>query len=253
MSSLDDPVRHRLYDFVCGRSAPVGRNEAASAAGISRALAVYHLDKLAQAGLLITSYQRPAGRSGPGAGRPAKLYTRSGRDFAVTLPPREYELAARVLVRAVEVGRGGPGIENLSDVARRLGAELTDPGVAPAAGKPARQDLAAVLSEHGYEPVRSEDGTIWLRNCPFHGLAQRHRDVVCRMNLGLVSGIIAGLRMAGACPVLDPRPGHCCVVIATRRAAMPPLTSQAGGQTRPATEDAAAEQATEDHRRSTAQ
>ena len=69
---------------------------------MGRALAVYHLDKLVEAGLLTASYQRPPGRSGPGAGRPAKLYARSDREFAVTVPPREYELAARLLVQAVE-------------------------------------------------------------------------------------------------------------------------------------------------------
>ncbi len=102
LSSLDDPVRRRLYEVVRERTEPVGRDEAAAAAGVGRALAVYHLDKLVEAGLLTASYQRPPGRSGPGAGRPAKVYTRSDREFAVTVPPREYELAARLLVQAVE-------------------------------------------------------------------------------------------------------------------------------------------------------
>src|SRR5580693_1229980 len=88
LSSLDDPVRRRLYEVVRERAEPVGRDEAAAAAGVGRALAVYHLDKLVEAGLLTASYQRPPGRSGPGAGRPAKVYTRSDREFAVTVPPR---------------------------------------------------------------------------------------------------------------------------------------------------------------------
>src|SRR5271169_2872688 len=86
LSSLDDPVRRRLYEVVRERTEPVGRDEAAAAAGVGRALAVYHLDKLAEAGLLTASYQRPPGRSGPGAGRPAKLYMPSDREFAVTVP-----------------------------------------------------------------------------------------------------------------------------------------------------------------------
>src|SRR6266566_9200597 len=98
LNSLDDPLRRRLYEVVTSRAGPVSRDEAAAAAGIGRALAVYHLDKLVEAGLLTASYQRPGGRSGPGAGRPAKLYARSGREFTVTVPPREYELAARLLV-----------------------------------------------------------------------------------------------------------------------------------------------------------
>jgi predicted ArsR family transcriptional regulator len=54
---------------------------------------------------------------------------------------------------------------------------------------------------------------IRLRNCPFRQLAERHRDVVCGMNLGLIEGILAGLGAEGPRPVLDPQPGHCCVAI----------------------------------------
>ena len=206
LTSLDDPVRRRLYEVVRERAEPVGRDEAAAAAGVGRALAVYHLDKLVEAGLLTASYQRPPGRSGPGAGRPAKLYMRSDREFAVTVPPREYELAARLLVQAVEEDPSGRSRAVLLEAARRLGAELA--GAAGAAG-----DLEEALAGHGYEPRRGEDGVIRLRNCPFHQLAEQHRDVVCGMNLGLIEGIVAGLGADGLRPVLDPRPGHCCVAI----------------------------------------
>ena len=206
LTSLDDPVRRRLYEVVRERAEPVGRDEAAAAAGVGRALAVYHLDKLVEAGLLTASYQRPPGRSGPGAGRPAKLYLRSDREFAVTVPPREYELAARLLVQAVEEDPSGRSRAVLLEAARRLGAEL-----AGAAG--AARDLERALARHGYEPRRGEDGVIRLRNCPFHQLAEQHRDVVCGMNLGLIEGIVAGLGADGLRPVLDPRPGHCCVAI----------------------------------------
>src|SRR5580658_1535330 len=213
LSSLDDPVRRRLYEVVCERAESVGRDEAANAAGVGRALAVYHLDKLVEAGLLTASYQRPPGRSGPGAGRPAKLYMRSDREFAVTVPPREYELAARLLVQAVEADAGGNSRAVLLEAARRLGAELGGrfrPGVADLGGV---ADLDGALAGHGYEPRRGEDGMIRLRNCPFHQLAQHHRDVVCGMNLGLIEGILAGLGVEGLRPVLDPQRGHCCVAI----------------------------------------
>ena len=101
VSCLDDRVRDRLYAFVSSRSEPVRRDEAAAAVGIGRALAVYHLDKLVESGLLTASYQRPLGRGGPGAGRPAKVYSRSRGEFVVTVPLREYQLAARLLVQAV--------------------------------------------------------------------------------------------------------------------------------------------------------
>ena len=224
LSSLDDPVRRRLYEVVTRQAGPVGRDEAASAAGIGRALAVYHLDKLVEVGLLTASYQRPAGRSGPGAGRPAKLYARSDREFAVTVPPREYELAARLLVEVVESDPSGRSQAALGEAAHRLGTELGSAFRPDAAGSgPGRQegtgrdathrDVEGVLTEQGYEPDRGADGVIRLRNCPFHQLAERHRDVVCGMNLALVEGLFAGLGADGWRPVLDPRPGLCCVAI----------------------------------------
>ena len=229
LSSLDDPVRRRLYEVVTQRTGPVGRDEAASAAGIGRALAAYHLDKLVESGLLTAFYRRPSGRTGPGAGRPAKLYARSDREFAVTVPPREYELAARLLVQVVDSDRSGRSRAALQEAAHQLGAELgsgflTDaPGQDTARQDAARQDLVrqdlvrqdveSVLAQQGYEPSCGDDGVIRLRNCPFHQLAERHRDVVCGMNLALVEGLVEGLRANGWRPVLDPAPGHCCVAI----------------------------------------
>src|SRR5260221_9031496 len=101
VSGLADPVRRRLYDYVSASGEPVGREEAAAATGIGRPLAAYHLDRLVSLGLLTADYRRPSGRTGPGAGRPAKVYVRSGSEFTVTVPPREYELAARLLAQAV--------------------------------------------------------------------------------------------------------------------------------------------------------
>src|ERR1700749_247458 len=124
LSSLDDPLRRRLYEVVTSQPGPVRREEAASAAGIGRALAVYHLDKLVESGLLTASYQRPPGRSGPGAGRPAKMYVRADREFAGTVPPREYELAARLLVQAVEADPSDRSRTALAGAARRLGTGL---------------------------------------------------------------------------------------------------------------------------------
>ena len=228
LSSLDDPLRRRLYEVVTSRPGPVSRDEAASAAGIGRALAAYHLDKLVESGLLTASYQRPPGRSGPGAGRPAKLYARSGREFAVTVPPREYELAARLLVQAVEADPSDHSRAALAEAARRLGTELgssfrpspggTDAGGTDAGGTDAGgRDVKGVLTQQGYEPCRGTDGVIRLRNCPFHQLAEQHREVVCGMNLALVEGLVAGLGADGWRPALDPRPGHCCVAIGGER------------------------------------
>jgi predicted ArsR family transcriptional regulator len=213
VSCLHDRVRGRLYAFVSGRSAPVGRDEAAAAAGIGRALAVYHLDKLVDSGLLGACYRRPPGRSGPGAGRPAKLYTRSGGEFMVTVPPREYQLAARVLVQAVAADRSGRAQATLRDTAWQLGAELGARHRADRAqGEGLWLALESVLSDHGFEPWHDDHGTVRMRNCPFRRLAEQQPDVVCHMNLALMQGLAVGLG-GSLNPVLDPEPGYCCVAI----------------------------------------
>ena len=207
VSSLEDPVRRRLYDIVSSRPEPVCRDEAASAAGIGRPLAAYHLDKLVESGLLTATYQRLSGRSGPGAGRPAKLYAKSDREFAVSVPSRDYELAALILVEALAEDRGGTSRVALQHAAYRLGSQLAQGGQ-----DGDERDLPQVLSAHGYAPVM-QGAVIRLRNCPFHHLAQRQRELVCGMNLSLIGGMLEGLRLPGWQPVLDPRPGHCCVAL----------------------------------------
>lgn len=213
VSCLDDRVRGRLYAFVSGRSEPVGRDEAAAAVGIGRALAVYHLDKLVESGLLTASYRRPPGRSGPGAGRPAKVYARSDGEFMVTVPQREYQLAARLLVQAVAADRRGHVRVALHDAARQLGADLGERHRADAQGRGSRLALESALSELGFEPCHDDHGTVRTRNCPFRRLAELQPEIVCHMNLALIQGLVAGLGADSLNPVLDPEPEHCCVVI----------------------------------------
>jgi predicted ArsR family transcriptional regulator len=210
---LRDPVRRSLYDHVIAAGEPVSRESAAASAGVSRSLAAFHLDKLVDEGLLATTFRRLTGRSGPGAGRPAKLYTRAEGDIAVTLPARDYELAARVLLKAL-VG-SARNLERLNQVAREAGAAAA---VAHAAGKRPRSRKAAVeqlldlLSRCGYEPVE-EVASVWLRNCPFHALVAEETAAVCGMNLGLLEGVLDGLDLDAVKAQLDPGADRCCVVM----------------------------------------
>ncbi|MDQ4069440.1 MAG: helix-turn-helix domain-containing protein, partial [Actinomycetota bacterium] len=108
IASLQEPVRRALYRYVVAQRGEVSRDQAAEGVGVQRNLAAFHLDKLVEAGLLEATFRRLTGRTGPGAGRPAKLYRRSPSDHAVTLPPRQYELAAELLAEAVEEAGDGP-------------------------------------------------------------------------------------------------------------------------------------------------
>jgi predicted ArsR family transcriptional regulator len=211
-ASLDEPTRRQLYDHVARQAAPVGRDEVAAATGIARGTVAFHLDKLVEEDLLAVSYERRTGRTGPGAGRPAKLYRRSERQLTVSLPERRYELAGQLLATAVEEASrtGEPPRPILERYAHRLGETL---GAAARAAHPdtAGPDAArATLEEHGFEP-RPDGPALRLVNCPFHRLAQSHTDLVCGMNLHLVDGLLTGLASTGLQARLDPSPGHCCV------------------------------------------
>lgn len=215
VSLLDEPVRRRLYDWVVGQDRPVGREEAARALGITRALATFHLDKLAGAGLLDAGYQRLSGKVGPGAGRPARVYWRATREFSVTVPERKYERAAQLFASALEKLGKTTVPAPLRAAAGELGEEL---GRRARPRSPSKR-LIAALEAGGYEPQADDTGTIRLRNCPFHALAQQHRPLVCGTNLALAEGITRGVGATDLRPVLDPQPGYCCVTFVPEQAA----------------------------------
>ena len=210
LASLADPVRRRLYDYVVDQRRPVGRDEAGHAVGVSRALAAYHLDRLVERGLLTIRFERLGTRRGPGAGRPAKLYERSTRQFQVQLPPRRYELAARLLARAIDDAPAAR--DSLRQAAQLLGAELGAEAAPDVDPSERHGRLLAALRAGGYEPM-IEDDAIRLCNCPFEAIVGEHRELVCGMNLALIEGLLAGAELRDFTPVLDPRPHECCVAV----------------------------------------
>src|SRR3954465_13775951 len=102
VAALADPVRRDLYLYVSAQPAPVSRDQASDALGIARHTAKFHLDKLAEEGLLDVSFKRLSERRGPGAGRPTKLYARSSRELSVILPERRSDLAGQLLASAID-------------------------------------------------------------------------------------------------------------------------------------------------------
>jgi predicted ArsR family transcriptional regulator len=198
---LQDPVRRRLYEYVAAQDHEVSRNEAAEGAGIGRTLAAFHLDKLVDAGLLVTESRRLTGRSGPGAGRPAKLYRRSGAEYEVSVPARDYRTAADLLAEVADGAR--------LDVELRAAAMRQGRAAGPVEDLDA---VRAVLSARGYEPRADADDTVLrLVNCPFHVLSERHPALICGMNLALLEGLVEGAD--GLRVRMDSQPGLCCVVV----------------------------------------
>ncbi|MFE0775700.1 helix-turn-helix transcriptional regulator [Streptomyces sp. NPDC058861] len=218
IAALQDPVRRRLYEYVAAQGREVGRNEAAEAAGVARTLAAHHLDRLTEAGLLESGSRRLTGRSGPGAGRPAKVYTRAPGERSVSLPARDYRTAAELLAEAAEQAGLDAG---LRAAARSRGEALRG----PAASCGALEEAMEVLAARGYEPhleipggaedaegaAGADTRVVRMRNCPFHAVAESFPPLVCGMNLALLEGLLGTDGPVRA--RMDARPGECCVVV----------------------------------------
>lgn len=205
IAPLADPVRRALYAWVVLQPSAVDRDAAAEAISITRPLAAFHLDRLVRDGLLVAEYHRRTGRSGPGAGRPAKFYRRSpDREIEVALPPRRYAVVAEVLAAGVEASDAAREAALASAALRgeAEGRRLAGLG----------QPLLDGLADAGYEPTAEADGSISLRNCPFHAVVEEHRDLVCSMNLALLSALATASGSPRAAH-LAPAPGRCCVVL----------------------------------------
>jgi predicted ArsR family transcriptional regulator len=204
IGALAEPVRRDLYRYVVGQADPVSREQAADGVGVPLHTAKFHLDKLVDSGLLAVEFRRLTGRTGPGAGRPSKLYRRGDRELAVSLPQRRYDLAGRILAAGVDraAAEQVPVDAAVRDAARAEGRRAAD----LAAG----EELTEVLGDHGYEPRRRDDEMV-LANCPFDALVPDHTALVCGLNEQFVTGLLDGLDCSEWRACLDPEPGLCCV------------------------------------------
>ena len=213
IAALDQPLRRDLYRLLSSRGGWVSRDEAADALGVARSVAAFHLDKLVDAGVVEVTFERTSGRTGPGAGRPAKLYRQTGTRLAVSLPPTAYELAGELLIEALRGRRADEDPEEaVRRSAREMGARLADE-LRPELGRSARMArVRRAVELLGFEPERAA-GPVRLRNCPFHELARRHPGLVCGMNEAVLGALADGL--AGGAVRAEPHAeeGFCCVVL----------------------------------------
>lgn len=220
IAALDQPLRRDLYRLLSERGDWITRDEACEALDIPRSVAAFHLDKLADARVVEVSFERTSGRTGPGAGRPSKLYRRATEEVAASIPDRRYDLAGSLLAAAIAESErtGTPVSKSLSTTARAAGKVIGEEAAAAAGplttAAARRSAVLQVLARHGYEPELGARGEIALLNCPFHRLAEEHRSLVCGMNLDFLAGLLDGLGPSDRLDArLQPEPGYCCVRI----------------------------------------
>ncbi len=105
LQAIGDPGLRETLVFVRGEPQPVTIDEVAAAHGIHRNVARRRLEQLAAAGLLVTGFERRTGRSGPGAGRPAKVYSPAPETSGIEFPERRYPELVGLLLDDVPTHR----------------------------------------------------------------------------------------------------------------------------------------------------
>jgi predicted ArsR family transcriptional regulator len=223
LALLADELRQRLYRFVAAQPRPVTRDQAAAAAGISRKLAAFHLDKLTAAGLLEATTPDPASRR-PGPGRAPKAYRPAAFEVALSIPQRRYDLLGELLAQAI-VADGPASSARLTaqQLARERGVALgervrTERRLGRLGPERTLTVASELLAVCGYAPARAASPLqLVLGNCPFRQLARRAPELVCGLNQQFLAGLLTGLRSRRVDAVLQPDaaadPTRCCVVL----------------------------------------
>lgn len=195
-AALGDPTRRAIYMTVRASAEPLTTAEVASRFGIHPNVARHHLDRLAEDGYLEAAQRRPEGRTGPGAGRPAKTYRATAKEVSVHFTPRRLDLLVEMLVSIIdEVGK-----EDLARVAERVGRSYgerivsemgrpEDPGYAEVV-----EAVAVAMGRLGFEVDPDVRGRrLVTSHCPFGETATSHPEVICSLDRGIVTGMLGAL------------------------------------------------------------
>ncbi|SED85143.1 Predicted transcriptional regulator, ArsR family [Arthrobacter alpinus] len=202
MASLGDPVRKRLFELVRLSDHALSRDDCAQELDLPKSTVRVHLDRLVHEQLLLVEFRKVGERTGPGSGRPTKLYTAARHEVGASVPPRHYDLVAQLLAAAVHRSIDGPvGIEQaLAEVARDEGRRLGEQS----------GSIHELLVSTGYDPQPDGEGGTVMANCPFHRLSLEHAGVVCSLNGALLRGALDGCGDSRHDLAPDPEVSHCC-------------------------------------------
>lgn len=214
VAALEDGLRRRMYDFIRDARQPVTREQAATAVGISRKLAAFHLDKLVDVGLLRTHYESGATRR---VGRAPKVYEPTDLPVRISIPARQPDTLADILLDAVlDTDEGETPQQAALRVAHARGEDVgtrsrEQSRTGRLGAERALTFTETALRQWGFEPARTTPTCVRLRNCPFHPFAAKAPDLVCGINHAFLDGFLTGLHASTVEAVLEPTAGECCV------------------------------------------
>ena len=192
LQAVGDPELRSALLFARSRPRPVTADELAAAQSIHRNVARTRLERLVEAGLLAPGFERRTGRTGPGAGRPAKTYAVEPSLEPIEFPARRLDGLLALLVDAVP---GGLRATTLRDVGEEFGRRLAVAGRLGRSGTPARavEAVCRALARLGYqaivESVDEHGAVIATPTCPVRPLVRAHSDAA-EIDRGMWAGLI---------------------------------------------------------------
>ena len=210
-TALGDPTRRRVFFMVREAEDAVSKDQVADVVGIDRRLAGFHLDKLVDQRFLTAEFRRRTGRSGPGAGRPAKHYRLAAEELTVSLPERHYDLLASLLLKAAADDSGEDRQDILDRIGYDFGFEVGLTEVAAGRTRPGQEGVNAVeqvvrlLSRYGFAAQSSGNGTIRACACPFEELAFDDPERICGLDRAIWKGMLAAFDSAATLSVATTR------------------------------------------------
>ena len=205
-ATLGDATRRGIYITVRESVEPVTAGQISDLFDIHANVARHHLDRLVADGYLQVSRRHRSERRGPGAGRPAKYYETTGKEISVQFPLRRYDLLAELLARMVERVAPDTAAELALEIGQEFGRELAaEVGLAKDAGcETAVNAVAKVMMGVGFDTeANTADRVIITRFCPFGEAASNHPEIVCKLDQGIVSGLLESANADGV-PLVTP-------------------------------------------------
>lgn len=217
-----DPGEHRVFadasrvavlETVRQSDRPLDTRAIAEAVGLHVNTVRAHLALLAERGLVTVE---PESRDRPG--RPRMLYSTREKDNGW----RDYRILAEALVAHIS-GMDGDRTQIAIAAGHAQGVRISGRPEHPVSADEAVHRVVEVLRECGFRPYATADRRrIVLHHCPFGELTRTCPEVVCGVHLGVVRGVLSGLRAPIEAVGLHPfaEPGRCVAELrpARRRA-----------------------------------
>jgi predicted ArsR family transcriptional regulator len=191
LEAVGEPELRDALLFARAQPRRISADELAAAQQVHRNVARSRLERLVKAGLLVVGFERRTGRSGPGAGRPAKVYAVTPELAAIEFPARRYESLLGLLVDAIPAANK---TGELRAVGAAFGRQLAD----SARLRPARtlqagfERMCEAVRRLGYQAsvaeVTDRGAVILTPTCPLRPLIRTRPDAA-EIDRGMWSGL----------------------------------------------------------------